>query len=128
MVTLAAMEVITISSSEDDPDDPSVWIPDQSDAEVSESSGDERGNDLDEGETEKGKPQKGDYRGEPDDVPGLEDESEEENEASPGLGEDESSSIENEEALEQMQYQLRDLEKVMEQLRNLRKYQAASSA
>ena len=85
------MEVITISSSEDDSDDPSVWIPDQSDAEVSESPGDERGNDLNEGETEKGKPQKGDYRGDPDDVPGLEDESEDENEASLGLAADESS-------------------------------------
>ena len=122
------MEVKTISSSEDDPDDPSVWIPDQSDAEVSESSGDERGNDLDEGETEKGKPQKGDYRVDPDDVPGLEDESEEENEAPPGLEADESSSIGNEGTLEQLQYQLRDLMKIMEQLGNLRKYQAASSA
>ena len=31
------MEVITISSSKDDPDDPGVWIPAQSDAKVSES-------------------------------------------------------------------------------------------
>ena len=61
-------------------------------------------------------------------VPGLEDESEEENVAPPGLGADESSSIGNEEALEQIQYQLRDLKKVMEQSGNLRKYQAASSA
>ena len=96
------MEIITISSSEDDPDDPSVWIPDQSDAKVSESSGDEGGNDLDEGELEKGESRKGDYRVDPDDVPGLEDESEEENEAPPGLGADESSSIGNEGALEQM--------------------------
>ena len=122
------MEIITISSSEDDPDDPGVWIPAQSDAEVSESSGDEGGNDLVGGETEKVKPQKGDYRGEPDDVPGLEDESEEENEAPPGLEADESSSIGNEGTLEQIQYQLRDLMKIMEQLGNLRKYQAASSA
>ena len=103
-------------------------IPDQSEAEVSKSSGDERGNDLDEGETEKGKPQKGDYRGDPGDVPGLEDESEEENEAPPGLEADESSSIGNEGTLEQIQHQLRDPMKIMEQLGNLRKYQAASSA
>ena len=55
---------------------------------------------VDEGKTEKGKPQKGDYRGDPDDVPGLEDESEEENEAPPGLEADESSSIGIEGALE----------------------------
>ena len=122
------MEVITISSSEDDPDDPGVWIPAQSDAEVSENSGDERGNDLVEGETERGEPQKGDYRVDPDDVPGLEDEYEEENEALPGLEADESSSIGNEGTLEQMQHQLRDPMKIMEQLGNLRKYQAASSA
>ena len=122
------MEVITISSSEDDPDDPGVWIPAQSDAEVSESSGDERGNDLVEGETERGEPQKGDYRVDPDDVPGLEDESEEENEALPGLEADESSSIGNEGTLEQIQHPLRDPMKIMEQLGNLRKYQAASSA
>ena len=122
------MEVITISSSEDDLDEPGVWIPAQSDGEVSESSGDEEGNDLDEGETEKGGPQKGDYRVDPDDVPGLEDESEEENEAPPGLEADESSSIGNEGTLEQIQHQLRDLLKIMEQLGNLRKYQAASSA
>ena len=103
-----------------------VWVLPPDD--VSESPVDERGNDLDEGETEKGKPQKGDYRGDPHGVPGLEDESEEENVAPPGLGADESSSIGNEEALEQIQYQLRDLEKVMEQLGNLRKYQSASSA
>ena len=121
-VTLAAMEFITISSSEDDPDDPGVWIPAQSDAEVSESSGDL------EGETEKGEPQKGDNRVDPNDVPGLEDESEVENEAPPGLEADESSSIGNEGTLEQLQYQLRDLMKIMEQLGNLRKYQAASSA
>jgi len=95
-------------------DDPSVWIPAQSDAEVSRSSGDEGGNDLDEGETEKVKPQKGDYRGDLDNVPGLEDESEEENEAPPGSGANESSSIRNEVALEQIQYQLRDLMKIME--------------
>ena len=100
-VTLAAMEVITISSSEDDPDDPGVWIPAQSDAEVSESSGDL------EGETEKSEPQKGNNRVDPD---------------------DESSSIGNEGTLEQIQYQLRDLVKIMEQLGNLRKYQTASSA
>ena len=76
---------------------------------VSERPVDEGGNDLDEGETEKGKPQKWD-------------------EAPPGLGADESSSIENEGALEQIQYPLRDLGKIMEQLGNLRKYQAASSA
>ena len=122
------MEVVTISSFEDDPDDPSVWIPDQSDAEVSESAGDKRGNDLEEGETEKGKPQKGNYRGDPGDVPGLEDESEEENEAPPGLGADESSSIGNEGALEQIQYQLRDLGKIMVQLGNLRRYKATYSA
>ena len=57
-----------------------------------------------------------------------EDESEEESEAPPGLGADEFSSIGNEGALEQIQYQLRDLVKIMEQLGNLRKYQAASSA
>ena len=83
------MEVITISSSQDDPDDPGVWIPAQSDAEVSESSGVRGGNNHDVGETEKGEPQKGDYRVDPDDVPGLEDESEEENEAPPGLEADE---------------------------------------
>ena len=119
------MEVITISSSEDDLDEPGVWIPAQSDGEVSESSGDEEGNDLDEGETEKGGPQKGDYRVDPDDVPGLEDESEEENEAPPGLEADESSSIGNKGTLEQIQHQLRALVKIMELLG---KYQAASSA
>jgi len=41
---------------------------------------------------------------------------------------DESSSIGNEGTLEQILYQLRDLVKIMEQLRDLRKYQAASSA
>ena len=41
------MEVITISSSEEDPDDPGVWLPAQSDAEVSESSGDRGGNNHD---------------------------------------------------------------------------------
>ena len=55
---------------------------------------------VDEGETEKGKPQKGDYRVDPNHVPGLEDESEEENEAPPGLEADESSSIGIEGALE----------------------------
>ena len=110
------MEIITISSSEDDPDDPGVWIPAQSDAEVSERSGDEGGNDLVGGETEKVKPQKGDYRGDPDDVPGLEDESEEENEAPPGLEADESSSIGNKGTLEQIQHQLRALVKIMELL------------
>ncbi len=35
--------------------------------------GNEGGNDLDEGETEKGEPQKGDYKVDPDDFPGLED-------------------------------------------------------
>ena len=73
-------------------------------------------------------PQKVDYRVDPDDVPGLEDESEEENEAPPGLEADESSSIRDEGTLEQIQYQLRDLMKIMIQLGNLRKYQTASSA
>ena len=122
------MKVITIASSEDDPDAPGVWIPAQSDAEVSESSGDEGGNDLDEGEPEKGEPQKGDYRVDLYDVPGSEDESEEENEAPPGLEADEFSSIGDEGTLERIQYQLRDLMKIMEQLENLRKYQTASSA
>ena len=87
------MEVITITSSEDDPDDPGVWIPAQSDDEVSESFGDEGGNDLDEGEQEKGEPQQVDYRVDSEDFPVLKDESEEENEAPPGLEADESSSI-----------------------------------
>ena len=30
------MEVITISSPEDDPDDPGVWIPAQSDANIAD--------------------------------------------------------------------------------------------
>ena len=111
-------------------------------SEVSESSGDEGGEDLDgaaddleeavegldEGELEKGEPRKGDYRVDPDDVPGLEDESGEENETPPGLEADESSSIGNEGTLEQIQHQLRDPMKIMAQLGNLRKYQAASSA
>ena len=103
-------------------------FPAQSDAEVSESSGDEGGNDLDEGEPEKGEPQKGDYRVNPDDVPGLEDESEEENEAPPGLEADEFSSIGDEGTLERIQYQLRDLMKIIEQLENLKKDRTSSSA
>ena len=57
-----------------------------------------------------------------------EDEDEDENEAPPGLETDESSSIGDEGTLERIQYQLRDLMKIMEQLENLRKYQTASSA
>ena len=55
-------------------------VPALSAAEVSESSGDEGGNDLDKGKPEKDEPQKGDYRVNPEDVPDLEDESEEEDE------------------------------------------------
>ena len=122
------MDIITISSSEDDPDDPGVWIPAQSDGEVSESSRDKGGNNLDDGELDKGEPRQGDYRVDPDDFPGLEDESEEENEAPPGLEADESSSNGDKGTLGQIQYPLRDLMKIMEQLGNLRKYQTASSA
>ena len=57
-----------------------------------------------------------------------EDENEDENEAPPGLEADESSSIGDEGTLERIQYQLKDLMKIMEQLENLRKYQTASSA
>ena len=44
---------------------------------MSESSGDEGGNNLDKGEPERGEPQKGDYRVDPEDVPDLEDKAEE---------------------------------------------------
>ena len=74
------MEVITISSSEDDPDNPGVEVPVLPAADVSESSGNEGGNDPDKGEPEKGDPQKGDYRVDPEDTPELEDDSEEEDE------------------------------------------------
>ena len=57
-----------------------------------------------------------------------EDENEDENEAPPGLEADESSSIGDEGTLERIQYQLKDLMKIMAQLENLRKYRAASSA
>ena len=79
-IAKAPIEIITVSSSEDDPDNPGVDVPALSAAEVSESSGDEGGNDLDKGKPEKDKPQKGDYRVNPEDVPDLEDESEEEDE------------------------------------------------
>ena len=72
---------------------PRVEVPVLPVADVSERPGDEGGNDLDEREPDKGEPQKVDYRVDPDVVPGLEDESEEENEAPPGLEADESSSI-----------------------------------
>ena len=55
-------------------------------------------------------------------------EDEDEDDTPPGLETDESSSIEDEGTLERMQYQVRDLMKIIEQLENLRKYQTASSA
>ena len=74
------MEVMTILSSEDDPDDPGVEVPVQPAADVSESSGDEGGNDLDKGEPEEGDPQTGDPIVDPEDAPDLEDESEDKDE------------------------------------------------
>ena len=138
----APVEIITVSSSEDELEDADACTPGLAVSEVSESSGDEGGEDLDgaaddleeavegldEGELEKGEPRKGDYRVDPDDVPGLEDEPGEENDAPPGLEADESSSNEDEGTLEPIQFQLRDSMKIMAQLGNLRKYQAASSA
>ena len=79
-ITKASIEVITISFSEEDPDDPGVDVPALSAAEVSESSGDEGGNDLDKEEPEKGEPQKGDYRVDLEDAPDFEDNSKEEDE------------------------------------------------
>ena len=49
------------------------------------------------------------------------DEDEDENDAPPGLETDESSSIEYEGTLEQIQYQVSDLMKIIDQLENLRK-------
>ena len=69
------IEIITVPSSEDDREDPGEDIPALSAVEVSESSGDEGGNDLEKGEPEKGA-RKGDSRVDPEDVPDLEDEEE----------------------------------------------------
>ena len=65
------MEVMTILSSEDDPDDPGVEVPALPTADVSESSGDKGGNDLDKGEPEEGDPQTGDPIVSPEDAPDL---------------------------------------------------------
>ena len=65
------MEVMTILSSEDDPDDPGVEVPALPAADVSESFGDKEGNNPDGGEPEKGDPQKGDYRVDLEDAPDL---------------------------------------------------------
>ena len=83
---------------------PGVEVPVLPVADVSERPGDEGGNDLDEREPDKGEPQKVDYRVDPDDVPGLEDESGEENEAPPGLEAEESSSNKDEGTLELIQF------------------------
>ena len=72
----APIEIITVSSSEDELEDVDERTPRLASSEVSESSGDEGGEDLDgaaddleeavegldEGELEKGEPRKGDYR------------------------------------------------------------------
>ena len=107
----APIEIITVSSSEDELEDVEECTPGLAASEVSESSGDEGGEDLeeaveglDEGELEKGEPRKGDYRVDPDDVSGLEDESGEENEAPPGLEAEESSSNKDEGTLELIQF------------------------
>ena len=70
----APIEIITVSSSEDEPEDSEVCIPALSVAEVTESSGDEGDDDLDEavdgldkGEPEKRKSQQGDDRTVPED-------------------------------------------------------------
>jgi hypothetical protein len=114
----APIEIITVSSSEDELEDVEECTPGLAASEVSESSGDEGGEDLDgaaddleeavegldEGELEKGEPRKGDYRVDPDDVSGLEDESGEENEAPPGLEAEESSSNKDGRTLELIQF------------------------
>ena len=83
----APIEIITVSSSEDEPEDSEVCIPALSVAEVTESSGDEGDDDLDEavdgldkGEPEKRKSQQGDDRTVPEDIPVLEDAPAEEDE------------------------------------------------
>ena len=83
----ASIEIITVYSSDDEPEDLKAGIPALSAAEVSESSGDERegemddGEDeLDEGETEGRKSPQGDDGPVTVEVPGLEDDVEEEDE------------------------------------------------
>ena len=83
----APIEIITVSSSEDEPEDPEICVPALSAAEVSESSGDEGEDDLDAGEDDldKGEPEKresqqGDDRADPGDIPVLEDTAAEEKE------------------------------------------------
>ena len=78
----APIEIITVSSSEDEPEDPEICVPALSAAEVSESSGDEGEDDLDAGEDDldKGEPEKRDDRVNPGDIPVLEDAAAEEDE------------------------------------------------
>ena len=93
-ITNAPIEIITVSSSEDEPEDAEVCVPVLAAAEVSQSSGDEGGEDLDgavgdleeavggldKGEPEKRKSQLGDDRPVPEDIPVLEDAAAEEDE------------------------------------------------
>ena len=93
-ITNAPIEIITVSSSEDKPENAEVCIHALAVAEVSESSGDEGGDDLDgavddleeavegldKGELEKRKSQLGDDRPVPEDIPVLEDAAAEEDE------------------------------------------------
>ena len=83
----AAIEIITVLSSEDEPEDPEICVPALSAAEVSESYGDEGEDeldagedDLDKGEPEKRESQQGDDRTDPGDIPILEDTAAEEKE------------------------------------------------
>ena len=83
----APIEIITVLSSEDEPEDPEICVPALSAAEVSESSGDEGEDDLDAGEDDldKGEPEKresqqGMIEQIPGDIPILEDTAAEEKE------------------------------------------------
>ena len=86
-VITASVEIITVPSSDDEPEDLEASIPALSAAEISESSGDEGEGEADDGrdeldeiEAEKRKSQQGDDRAVNEEVPSLEDASEEEDE------------------------------------------------
>ena len=86
-VITASVEIITVSSSDDEPEDLEVSSPALSAAEISESSGDEGEGEADDGrdeldqiEAEERKSQQGDDRAVNEEVPSLEDAGEEEDE------------------------------------------------
>ena len=135
----ALIEKITVSSSEDKPEDPEICVPDLSAAEVSESSGDEGEDDLDRGEPEKRESQQGDDRTDPGDIHVLEDAAAEEDEFTmmwgklgPQPDKGQVNLVKKNWRIEVNWQDLRlaiiDVMKIMEQLGNLRKYQTASLA